>query len=185
MEKRWPMLFGHLNCPMCGREKESLFHLMNTCVGTRTARMQIWESVAAFIGAATDLSQEEVNGAGLQWIQLPSQEGNQWFLGKIPKGVGKWIKKKSTKQFTMETIWNGIRGTILDGVGEIWKSRCDKNAEQRLTWAELSRLGKEWKWLSDWEDFEMEDEEVWMEEVANAEVDEFILLSDNEAVENV
>lgn len=72
----------------------------------------------------------------------------------------------------MELIWNGIRGVILEGVGNLWEDRCKRNAEQKYTWAELKRVGEEWLWWSKWEEFDSVEEELWTEEIANAEVDE-------------
>lgn len=175
MEKRWPALFSHLKCPMCGDGKETLEHLMNKCESTQVDRAQIWEEVTAYLCTATNESQESIARKNIRWIHGTAQQSSQWYLGKIPEKVGKWIKKKSSGLFTLETIWNGIRGAILDGVQNIWKVRCDRNMEQRYTWLELKRVEEEWRWLSSWEEVDTTEEEIWLEEITNPEVDELIL----------
>lgn len=89
LERRWPGLFTGINCPMCGRAKETLQHLMNECEGTEGNRIRIREDVLVYLQAATDLSQEAITGRDLNWIPQSTSANNMWYLGKIPRGVGK------------------------------------------------------------------------------------------------
>lgn len=175
MLQRWPGLFSDLRCPMCNEEGETLQHLMNQCAGTRIHRDQAWEEVLNLLSTATDVSMEVINGKDIRWIPRSTIVDDHWYLGKIPKYVGKWYRKNALEDFSSEVVWNAIRGTILNRVKIIWEERCSKNVEMGYTWAELKRVEEEWAWRSKWQAVENVEEDIWVEELCDTEVDEFVI----------